>query len=253
MAKPLTDSINALTRYANTVTGASDTDLSSAVATLANGYGQGGGSSDVLNWKATTAVTGFNVRGIFAEINEIVIDMDNTAQNIPLMSYFALKTTDGKIQFKNISPSATGAQMNMSDFMRQAPCVSEVDFGGIAPASMTRWFHQWSYSQDGNFHKGTVTCLNLGLDNLSGNNESFRGGSPSLHRTFDVYFVGQLRNTVNLNSWQLLNADSVNRLVSCLYDYSSGDAHTLTLGSNILPLVDSEHLAIATARNWTLA
>lgn len=38
MAQPLTDSINALTRYANSVTGASDTTLSEAVATLAAGY-----------------------------------------------------------------------------------------------------------------------------------------------------------------------------------------------------------------------
>lgn len=43
MAKPLTDAINALTTYANSVTGASDTTLSEAVATLAEGYGQGGG------------------------------------------------------------------------------------------------------------------------------------------------------------------------------------------------------------------
>ena len=42
MAKPLTDAITALTTYANTVTGASDTTLSEAVATLANGYGGGG-------------------------------------------------------------------------------------------------------------------------------------------------------------------------------------------------------------------
>lgn len=41
---PLTDAINALTTYANETTGASDTDLSSAVATLVAGYG-GGGSS----------------------------------------------------------------------------------------------------------------------------------------------------------------------------------------------------------------
>lgn len=41
MAKPLTDGINALTRYANSVTGASDTTLSDAVATLASGYGGG--------------------------------------------------------------------------------------------------------------------------------------------------------------------------------------------------------------------
>jgi len=46
MAKPLTDGINALTRYANSVTGQSDTTLSEAVATLANGYGQGGSGND---------------------------------------------------------------------------------------------------------------------------------------------------------------------------------------------------------------
>lgn len=45
MATPLTDSINALTTYANEVTGASDTTLSDAVYTLASGYGQGGGAS----------------------------------------------------------------------------------------------------------------------------------------------------------------------------------------------------------------
>jgi len=40
---PLTDAINALTRYANETTGASDTTLSDAVGTLVAGYGQGGG------------------------------------------------------------------------------------------------------------------------------------------------------------------------------------------------------------------
>lgn len=48
MSQPLTDAINALTTYANTVTGASDTTLSDAVATLAAGYGQGGGTSENL-------------------------------------------------------------------------------------------------------------------------------------------------------------------------------------------------------------
>jgi len=45
MATPLTDSINALTTYANEVTGASDTTLSDAVHTLASGYGGGGAVS----------------------------------------------------------------------------------------------------------------------------------------------------------------------------------------------------------------
>lgn len=48
MSQPLTDAINALTTYANTVTGASDTTLSDAVATLASGYGGGYSIADVL-------------------------------------------------------------------------------------------------------------------------------------------------------------------------------------------------------------
>lgn len=39
---PLTDAINALTAYANGVTGGSDTNLSDAVHTLGSGYGGGG-------------------------------------------------------------------------------------------------------------------------------------------------------------------------------------------------------------------
>ena len=50
MTQPLTDAINALTRYANEVTGQSDQTLSDAVETLVEGYGQGGGITpeDVL-------------------------------------------------------------------------------------------------------------------------------------------------------------------------------------------------------------
>lgn len=49
---PLTDAINALTTYSNTVTGASDTTLSDAVATLAAGYGGGG-----VDWSAVAIGT----------------------------------------------------------------------------------------------------------------------------------------------------------------------------------------------------
>ncbi len=42
MDKPLTNAINALTTYANEITGVDDPDLSSAVRTLCDGYGSGG-------------------------------------------------------------------------------------------------------------------------------------------------------------------------------------------------------------------
>ena len=53
---PLTDAINALTTYSNTVTGASDTTLSEAVATLASGYGGGGGNL-LYSWDFTQSLT----------------------------------------------------------------------------------------------------------------------------------------------------------------------------------------------------
>ena len=55
MATPLTNSINALTAYANEVTGGSDTNLSDAVHTLASGYG--GGSGNVKTGSFTQAQT----------------------------------------------------------------------------------------------------------------------------------------------------------------------------------------------------
>ena len=54
---PLTDSIEALTTYANQVTGASDTNLSDAVYTLAQGYGGGG---NVLLLDRVEAEQGFD-------------------------------------------------------------------------------------------------------------------------------------------------------------------------------------------------
>lgn len=69
MAKPLTDSINALTRYANSVTGASDTTLSEAVATLANGYGGGGGFSvdDIVSRNITGDI---NYSGSYSNLTD---------------------------------------------------------------------------------------------------------------------------------------------------------------------------------------
>ena len=45
MSSPLTTKINALTAYANEITGESDTTLSDAVASLADGYGQESGGT----------------------------------------------------------------------------------------------------------------------------------------------------------------------------------------------------------------
>lgn len=60
MTQPLTDAINSLITYSNSVTGQSDVTLSDCVATLASGYGQGGGYTlgEVCEYGNDCAVAG---------------------------------------------------------------------------------------------------------------------------------------------------------------------------------------------------
>lgn len=93
---PLTDSINNLTTYANSVTGASDTNLSDAVATLASGYGGGGGYSvDDLasrNYNLSNiTLTGNSVKAYaFAGAN---VSGTVTAPNVTVIDPYAFQKT----------------------------------------------------------------------------------------------------------------------------------------------------------------
>jgi len=65
---PLTDGINALIRYANETTGASDTTLSDAVESLVAGYGGGGGGfADWLDFSAG------NIQALIAHGSEYIM------------------------------------------------------------------------------------------------------------------------------------------------------------------------------------
>lgn len=83
MSTPLTDSINALTTYANEVTGASDTTLSDAVHTLASGYG-GGGSGLEYETGTYTAASDSNPTISFSNSHNtapaVVIFVDSTGE-----------------------------------------------------------------------------------------------------------------------------------------------------------------------------
>lgn len=72
MATPLTDGINALTAYANEVTGASDTNLSDAVETLVAGYG-GESSANYLNYAT-------RIGGLFLNANNLPAKIEFTPQ-----------------------------------------------------------------------------------------------------------------------------------------------------------------------------
>lgn len=95
VTEDLADGIEAMTTYSNEVTGASDTTLSEAVATLANGYGQGGGLLSVIDTITATE----NTRSLNIDYTEYsAYDIVIVAQDIELTSsdwlYYNLNTTE---------------------------------------------------------------------------------------------------------------------------------------------------------------
>lgn len=84
MSTPLTDSINALTTYANEVTGASDTTLSDAVHTLASGYGGGSG----LEYETGTYTAASN--------SNPTISFSNSHNSAPAVVIFVDSTGDAQ-------------------------------------------------------------------------------------------------------------------------------------------------------------
>lgn len=75
---PLTDAINALTTYANEITGKSDTTLSDAVESLVDGYGGGGGGGTLIapqiqGKPLTTAIT-----SLITYVNTVTGQSDQT-------------------------------------------------------------------------------------------------------------------------------------------------------------------------------
>ena len=217
----------------------------------------GGGGGDTLEWYCSRSVSTFtSFSGMYSGKN-FTVDFKNYVGSLGGYNYMGMiDGPNGKLTFKGLSSSLTGANMNTTDFLRNSPCFQEIDFGGLAPATMTRWFRDWGLrTQDNKYASTPVTITNLSLDNLSSNNDSFSVSNTSdrYYRQFDVYFTGTLKNNITLSGWGKLNAASWNRLIECLYDYSEGTAHTLTVGSTILGMIDATHQALAAARGWTLA
>lgn len=109
MATPLTDSINALTTYANEVTGGSDTNLSDAVHTLANGYGGGGGGItqgiEVVT-DSSGKITDYIVHG-FEEVPPLLLNYVGfnraSADGYPTVSFADKPSVIGKSAFRGMS------------------------------------------------------------------------------------------------------------------------------------------------------
>ena len=93
---PLTDSIEALTTYANQTTGASDTNLSDAVYRLVQGYGSGGDSA--------------------FEIEEVVVGENSVTNMEDAHDYFFNSWSIGTFLFLKETPNTYNQLVSMMPF-----------------------------------------------------------------------------------------------------------------------------------------
>ena len=207
------------------------------------------GDTDVTQATSLTTTQYSNTQGAslrgLVSVNEVIIDV-NGFTSIGGIAYVALSGENGgKVVYKNCSNVTS-----LSDMLRNAMNIRELEFeGGIYPTTITRLCQYFGNESSLSFvtqNFNAVTIKGIHLDNLTSVNYGV-GASLSLN----ILWEGTLKESLSFIN--KLTSDSVNALVSCLADYSSGEQHTLTLGTNNLPKVTEENLALATSRNWVLA
>lgn len=109
---PLKDDIDALTAYANETTGGSDTDLSSAVATLVAGYGGGGGSMTLDDY----ALAQFSPTAQVVTVNP-VNDVKNTNLTSVIFTYAPANQTASTNYGKNFSYNSSLKYFVVTNFI----------------------------------------------------------------------------------------------------------------------------------------
>lgn len=89
MSTPLTDGINALTQYANEVTGKQDTTLSDAVGSLVEGYGGDGYSIDDI------------ASGALTSLEDVTISVSNIATDAFRFNHFKIVRLPNVVELLN--------------------------------------------------------------------------------------------------------------------------------------------------------
>lgn len=183
MAQPLTDAIEALTTYANTVTGASDTTLSDAVATLANGYG--GGVYDALypmTCPRTDGVATFNLR-----ISENNGHIKLTFPNAISGSYLFINLTD-----LVANSSATSAVNNRALWFQIPTGTLTHTISNVSNTSNITW--------NANFRSTGTTSLAYGIGDGTHETGETVTASVTTVQNVGCYFVYIATSTLSIGA-----------------------------------------------------
>lgn len=193
---PLTDAIEALTRYANETTGASDTNLSDAVGTLVAGYGGGGGEDYLAKAISNTLVTySSDVSGAMRE-NMFQSDTNLEEISLPNITSLAGNTFYNCQKLKTVNLPAVEVLSSNNQF-RQCYALTS-----IALPSLTTCAAGGAPF----FHCTALTAVDLGQLHFNGPGNNFFANAPIT--TIVLRYTGgvcPLNNTGAFNNTPFMN------------------------------------------------
>lgn len=221
---PLTQGINALTTYANSVTGESDTNLSDAVYSLVQGYGQGSGSN-LLDY-ARTFENLFN--GATNLPPTIELNADSLATGNKFASSFYHAYEDGEnsatIDLTVHFPSDNAVQTSLYRGFFQAYGLKSVTIDGDL-SNITSYAGTFDYCRN-------IEAINVTFDFSSCTNQGdvnfFNNGANTILTTLR-FVPNTLAYSLKLSGFRALDADSLISVANCLR--SDVTEQTLTLYS----------------------
>ena len=206
MATPLTDAINALTTYANSVTGESDTNLSDAVYSLAEGYGQGGGGVSITDG---IVITEWDTGGTRPKTVEIYGDVPNFMFG-QYNNSFSVGINLTSVTFHNTARIGLGAFQRTALVSITIPdsveSIGEQCFRG--QTALAHYVHENARNLYG-YNKPAVKALQYGLGNLEDlqlgavgkpvtiiYKDAFSNNNAPSTAVFTIYTTGDNVNTI---------------------------------------------------------
>ena len=128
MSTPLTDSINALTAYANETTGASDTTLSDAVGRLCEGYGEKIPSATPEGMKAYFEEQGFVFSDfVFSKVGTGYMSVSHNLGSTPTEIIAFRKVFENNVSSYQFGATCSGA-INNDSVRNRTFCIAFQDY-----------------------------------------------------------------------------------------------------------------------------
>lgn len=179
----LSEAIEALTTYSNEVTGESDTTLSEAVATLAEGYGSGG--YDALYPLTNTRMDGVLSSGALIQENKghVKISFPNTISG----NYFYMNLTDA------IASTTRGISIENRQKWFDIPT-------GSATHTVSNVSNTSNITWNANFKNLSTTSLGFGIGDGTHETGATATATITTPQSVGCYFVYIDLSTVSLNA-----------------------------------------------------